>query len=334
MRKILGKIARIPVIGYPMQLSSSLLRLPRKLHAIRHAIHVANMTTQQLADKTNASNERILQLIEQNKAFDAKLENYAGVMSDLRHQISLQRGKSTQETRESKNSADGRKHTLADSHQLDDFYMKFEEKFRGDEHIVRERLGMYMPLLKKRKSSLGKSVFLDIGCGRGEFLALLQENDMPVKGLDLNGAMVKRARAKGFDVEEADAMSFLKQQKANSFSGISGFHIVEHIPFDELMDIFNECFRTIKSDGVVIFETPNPENLTVGALNFYYDPSYLKPIPPQLLAFCLEYIGFKDVKIMPLRPEAESIEHENRFIAESLKRIFGPQEYAVSGVKP
>jgi hypothetical protein len=48
----------------------------------------------------------------------------------------------------------------------------------------------------------------------------------------------------------------------------------------------------LQPGGLLIMETPNPENLVVGANTFYLDPSHERPIPPPLLAFAAEHAGF------------------------------------------
>ena len=50
-------------------------------------------------------------------------------------------------------------------------------------------------------------------------------------------------------------------------------------------------------------ETPNPENLTVGATSFYLDPTHLHPLPPLLLSFATEHAGFARAKIVRLQEE-------------------------------
>jgi 2-polyprenyl-3-methyl-5-hydroxy-6-metoxy-1,4-benzoquinol methylase len=328
MKKI---IKRIPLLGYFFKLLSAVVFLPIKLRSIEHAIHHDRIEKQALQEKTTISNIRLLELIEEVKNKNHLLEDYAQTISDLRHELSVI--KPTSKTLPASSQNNSHTPTFADDHSLDDFYLKFENKFRGEEKTILQRLVVYLPYFKNRDNSLEKLPVLDIGSGRGEFLDLLTSERIKVAGLDLNSEMVKRSKAKGYEITEDDALSYLTSQKKASFSGVCGFHIVEHIPFPELMQLFNECFRVIKKDGIVIFETPNPENLTVGALNFNYDPSHLKPLPPQLLAFCLEHTGFKEVKILPLHPEMDT-SNEDPAIDEALKRIFGPRDYAVIAKKP
>jgi O-antigen chain-terminating methyltransferase len=89
---------------------------------------------------------------------------------------------------------------------------------------------------------------------------------------------------------------------------VSGFHIVEHIPFDDLLELVKESLRVLKPGGLLIMETPNPENIVVGSSSFYLDPTHQQPIPPSLLAFLPEYYGYEKVKIIRLQ---ESIELKN-----------------------
>jgi len=53
----------------------------------------------------------------------------------------------------------------------------------------------------------------------------------------------------------------------------------------------------VEPGGLVIFETPNPENIFVGACNFYIDPTHQRPLPPVMTQFLFESGGFSDVEI-------------------------------------
>jgi O-antigen chain-terminating methyltransferase len=59
--------------------------------------------------------------------------------------------------------------------------------------------------------------------------------------------------------------------------------------------------RALKPAGLLILETPNPENIVVGTANFYLDPTHRQPIPPLLLSFLAEYCGFARVKVIRLQ---------------------------------
>ena len=220
---------------------------------------------------------------------------------------------------------------FANDHMLDKFYGDFEDRFRGSEDMIYDRLSEYVPVFKEQKIDYAKSPVLDIGSGRGELLKLLKDSGINAIGLDINKEMVERSIKMGYKASEGDAELFLKNSKSQSFGAITGFHIVEHIPFNVLLRIFNNCYRALVADGFVIFETPNPENLKVGSTTFYMDPSHLHPLPPDLLAFTLQTIGFRNVEIRRLHPETDKM--NDSLPKEVNNLLYGPRDYSVIGYK-
>lgn len=220
--------------------------------------------------------------------------------------------------------------TVADNHTLDDFYKKFEDEFRGSEELILERLKDYDDLFAGMKNK--QLPIIDIGCGRGEFLGYITKtHKLDAIGVDMNGVMVARAKELGYSAVENDALSYLSKQKSDSISAIVGFHIVEHVPFDSLLAIFQECYRSLHENGFVLFETPNPENIIVGACNFYYDPSHIRPLPPRLLAFALESVGFEaEIKYLHASKNLDYYPERDR---EIFSRFYGPMDYAVIATK-
>ena len=93
---------------------------------------------------------------------------------------------------------------------------------------------------------------------------------------------------------------------------VSGFHIAEHVPFAILQEMVAEALRALKPAGLLILETPNAENLVVGASSFYLDPTHRRPLPPLLLSFLTEYAGFSRTKILRLQESPELAAHRAR----------------------
>jgi O-antigen chain-terminating methyltransferase len=183
---------------------------------------------------------------------------------------------------------------------LDDFYIKFEDRFRGKREDIKNRQSYYLDILNKTVTN--DDMILDIGCGRGEFLELLKDNNLKAKGIDLNKAMINQSLSYNLDVTYDEAIHYLQNQKEESFKVITAFHFVEHISFENLLLFFELCFKVLKKDGLIIFETPNPENLHVGSCSFYTDPTHKNPIPPTLLEFIAQYKGYKDIQVHKLTP--------------------------------
>ena len=193
----------------------------------------------------------------------------------------------------------------------DQFYRAFEEKFRGPRGLIQQRLEVYLPFVQPVCAAYPEALVFDLGCGRGEWLELLQKNSIAAMGVDLDTGMLEACQQINLKVQCQDALESLKQLQDGSASVVSAFHLVEHLPFDRVKDLVAECHRVLKPGGLLIMETPNPENFMVATHNFYLDPTHLRPIPPDLLAFVPEYLGYESVKILRLQETAGVKTHPN-----------------------
>jgi O-antigen chain-terminating methyltransferase len=113
--------------------------------------------------------------------------------------------------------------------------------------------------------------------------------------------------------------------------------MVEHLPFDVLITLIDEALRVLKPEGIIVFETPNPSNIFVGATTFHLDPTHRKPLPSAMLRFFVEARGFCDVHVRELHPypEAMRLPDDPLGISQRFNQYFyGPQDYAVIGKKP
>src|SRR5690606_29932220 len=139
----------------------------------------------------------------------------------------------------------------------------------GSRPDILSRLGIYLPFIKPLLSIYPEAKAIDLGCGRGEWLELLQNNGFSAYGIDLNEGMMEPAKQIGLSVIKDEAISFLKKLPDQSHIVISAFHLVEHIPFAEVEILVQEALRVLAPGGILIIETPNPENIVVGTANFY-----------------------------------------------------------------
>ncbi|WP_315786952.1 class I SAM-dependent methyltransferase [Fischerella sp. JS2] len=186
-------------------------------------------------------------------------------------------------------------------HLLDALYVAFEDQFRGSRDLILNRLKVYLPLIAEAKVGTPETPILDVGCGRGEWLELLQESGYTAKGLDINRVMLEQCRLKGLEVIEADVIAYLQSLPDAATGAITGFHIIEHLPFEALIKLLLETARVLKPGGLAIFETPNPENIIVGSCNFYSDPTHRNPLFPPTVKFLMEQYGFANVELLRLR---------------------------------
>ena len=182
----------------------------------------------------------------------------------------------------------------------DSFYRAFEDRFRGSRELIKSRLRVYLPFVRLIKDHFPNARALDLGCGRGEWLELLKETEIIAEGVDINEDMLTACHQRGLDVRVDDAFSALSEYPANTFAIVSGFHIIEHLQFEDLQRFVKDSLRVIKPGGLLILETPNPENLVVATSRFYLDPTHRRPIPAELLSFLAEHYGFSRTQVMRL----------------------------------
>ncbi len=188
---------------------------------------------------------------------------------------------------------------------MDGFYRSFEEKYRGPYELIKNRLSVYSVLLQFITRIYQNPEALDLGCGRGEWLDILKEQGISGKGVDIDEEMMAGARKRGLEAIHADAAEYLKSLPDQSLALISAFHLVEHLPFSQLQMLVEQSLRVLKPGGILIMETPNPDNIAVGTSRFYLDPTHHRPIPSKLLSFVPEFYGYGRVKIIHLQEAKE-----------------------------
>ena len=217
-------------------------------------------------------------------------------------------------------------------HLLDALYASFEDRFRGSREEISRRLQVYVPFLQEAKITGG---VLDIGCGRGEWLQLLRSEGIEARGVDRNRVFIESCRGAGLDVVEQDSLIYLRSQPDNSLSAVSAIHFVEHVPFEKLIAVVDEIRRILKPGGLLIAETPNPENFMVGSCNFYADPTHRNPIPSETLKFLLESRGLRCKDVLKLRPWDEArIDGDSELISRFNEYFYSAPDYGIIATKP
>ena len=251
-------------------------------------------------------------------------ENYARDSQLLASFVSLDSRQAARDERE-----------RLDAALLASFYFRFEDSFRGSREEIKKRLTRYLAPLKKAAAPLGKPV-LDIGCGRGEWLELVRQSGFQSRGVDLDASMVKACADSGLEVTNEDALEHLARCEPGSLSAVTGFHIIEHLPFTKVLELLDKALAALAPGGMALFETPNPENLTVGACNFYLDPTHRNPLPPQLMKYVLESRGFTQVEIQRVNPYSPDAQFKtgDPYLRNALNdALRSAQDYAVIGYK-
>lgn len=216
------------------------------------------------------------------------------------------------------------------------FYQDFEDAWRGEPATIAARVAHYLPWVKAAAAAQPEAPLVDIGCGRGEWLAVLAEAGLTAFGVDSNEAAVARVRAQGLSAFEAEANGWLAARADGSLGGLSALHVVEHLPFEALVKLLDEALRVLRPGGLLILETPDPANMLVATHSFWLDPTHLRPLPAELLAFTVQTRGFEAVEVERLHGVDAALHFgSGDEVAQRLNALlYGTQDYAVIARKP
>jgi 2-polyprenyl-3-methyl-5-hydroxy-6-metoxy-1,4-benzoquinol methylase len=198
-------------------------------------------------------------------------------------------------------SSAGSRQSPATSHPpLDDYkYVGFEDRFRGSGEDIRAKLRAYLPVFA------GASDVLDVGCGRGEFLALLQAEGVRATGVDANHEMVAVAREQGLDVAESDALEHLESRPDGSLGGLMAAQVVEHLEPEYLLRLLATAFHKLRPGAPIVIETINPACWLAFFSSYLRDFTHVRPVHPETLQYLLQASGFGGVTIRYSAPVPE-----------------------------
>ncbi len=226
-------------------------------------------------------------------------------------------------------------------------YFELERRYRGTEEEILDRISVYLPWLKTIPGPV-----LDLGCGRGESLALLRDQGISARGVDSSARMVALCRERGLEAAEGDLFGTLAGVEEGSLGGVVSFHVIEHLPPASLDRLVRLAYRALKPGGVLILETPSPLSLIVAARNFWLDPTHVRPVHPESLKLMYELAGFDPVEHLDLRPFPDSerlpeidlakVPEDQKQLADKVNRLrdridellFGFQDFGMVGRRP
>jgi 2-polyprenyl-3-methyl-5-hydroxy-6-metoxy-1,4-benzoquinol methylase len=214
------------------------------------------------------------------------------------------------------------------------FQFALQDHFRGSEAVTADRLAVWLRNIETLTAGAPPAMWVDIGCGRGEWLAMAAREGRQITGIDSNPASIELCRAKGLHAEMAEAIDYLRALPDASLVVVTAFHVVEHIPMESLLTLITEVARTLQPGGLFAAETPNAGNILMGSHHFWNDPTHQRPIPAALLEFVFDYCGLRTVKRLALNP-APVEEHlpyaEIDLIRRVDEHLYGPRDYGLIG---
>jgi O-antigen chain-terminating methyltransferase len=153
----------------------------------------------------------------------------------------------------------------------------------------------------------GRSGVLDVGCGRGEFLAALKAAGVSAHGVDANGEMVAVARERGLEAAHADALAYLTSLPDASLGGIIATQVVEHLDPPYLMRLLDTMAQKLRQGAPLVVETINPACWLAFFSSYIRDLTHVRPVHPETLQYLLRTSGFERVGIRYSAPVPDAI---------------------------
>ena len=164
---------------------------------------------------------------------------------------------------------------------------------RADPAIVNQ----LFQLLQPKKGGL----YLDMGCGSGNYTAALAEQGLNIQGIDLSGVMLAKARTKypHMIFHQGDATELPFQDQV--FSGVSCILATHHIQNNR--KVAEEAFRVLDAKGRFVIFTATPEQMNQYWLCHYF-PKMMQGSADLMtslseLSICLKNAGFQTVEHDP-----------------------------------
>lgn len=146
-----------------------------------------------------------------------------------------------------------------------------------------------MPSYKKN----GK--ILDVGCGTGDTLILLQDLGWEAYGIEIDKNAVKTARKRGLTRVKLGTHKDIFRFPDNYFDSIRLYHVIEHL--DDPTTCLKLIHKKLKKDGELILGTPNYSSLISRIFGKYWynldAPRHVFIFSPSNLQELVKKSGFK-----------------------------------------
>lgn len=186
---------------------------------------------------------------------------------------------------------DGRKVMGFKSSSTLDAQTSLVDAWRPSELDLQHHLRLFLQWLP----TVGTAV--DLGSGRGEFVALMNEHGLNARGVDRDQKSADAANHAGNETVVADVGDFLIDCPTESVDVFSAIHIVEHVDSTVLRDWLLNLRRALKPGGVLLIETPNPHAIDAFKA-FWLDVTHVRPYYPEALVLELARAGFSEAFVV------------------------------------
>lgn len=169
---------------------------------------------------------------------------------------------------------------------LDDAFLRYIDATPANQRRIQ---GFYLPFFLN-----SQGLVVDLACGHGDFVQLLTEHGVEALGIDSDPACCDAARQRGINILCEDVFAYLQGAAEGSLSGVFSAHLVEHLPYQEVMTLIRLAYRVLEPGGIILLATPNVRGLYPHLESFYMHFGHVTFYHPKLLSFFLDHSGFSN----------------------------------------
>jgi SAM-dependent methyltransferase len=183
----------------------------------------------------------------------------------------------------------------------------------GTEYNATRRADPY--LAQKLLEHLGPvqdGLYLDIGCGTGNYTQALYQEGLQLTGIDPSGKMLKQARQRNPNINWMLGSAEEVELDDETIDGITGFLTIHH--WRDLERGFEELHRVLKPTGRLVLFTSTPKQMRGYWLNHYF---------PKMLEDSIKQMPNLDIVQRALRQSGfQQLEEDRYFVHPTLEDKF------------
>jgi SAM-dependent methyltransferase len=149
---------------------------------------------------------------------------------------------------------------------------------------------------------------LDVGCGHGAFVAMMQERGWDAEGVEPSPTVVAAAVQKGRRVRLGTLDAILGEDEP--YDAVTMFYVLEHLP--DPLAALRKASTLLAPGGTLLIRVPHTTPIVrllspLGLGGALYDPPFhLYDFSPTVLREMLRRTGFADVRTIPGEPTVPS----------------------------